>query len=73
MALVGENVTPSLMESPSLDHMEANDLMGGFAAPLSFMKPCLAWLLNPIFHFSHLKLTSLLIFTFTYHLFHISI
>ena len=26
--LVGENVTPSLMESPSLDHMEANDPMG---------------------------------------------
>ena len=24
VALVGENVTPSLMESPSLDHMEAN-------------------------------------------------
>ena len=29
-ALVGENVTPSLMESPSLDHMGANDPMGAY-------------------------------------------
>ena len=28
MALVGENVTPSLMESPSLDHIKANDPKG---------------------------------------------
>ena len=28
--LVGENVTPSLMESPSFDHMGANDPMGAY-------------------------------------------
>ena len=27
---MGENVTPSLMESPSLDHMGANDPMGAY-------------------------------------------